>query len=169
MMKKGINCLTGLVLGFAVVTASVAEPHSVHGKSMVGGHGSGHNQGHSQGHGKAGHKKKSRKGGTFSPHWVKTLTDEQKTSFDKMHLMVGQFEAVQRAKMKMLKAELNVMAAKNANNKAAIYKKIDEILDVKKSIMRNRFDHIAEMRAELTDQQRISYDMGLLKRGKHKH
>lgn len=172
-MKKGINCLTGLVLGFAVVTASVAEPHSGHGKSMKDGHGSshnsGHNPGHNQGHGRAGHKKKSGKGGTFSPHWVKTLTDEQKISFDKMHLMVGQFEAVQRAKMKMLKAELNVMAAKNTNNKAAIHKKIDEILDVKKAIMRNRFDHIAEMRAELTDQQRISYDMGLLKRGKHKH
>ncbi len=35
--------------------------------------------------------------------------------------------------------------------------------------MRNRFDHIIEMRNELTDQQKISYDMGILKRGKGKH
>ena len=162
-MKKGILYIAIGLMFFSTASISVAEPHAGHGNSMKGGHGQMHV-------GKAGHKKnKHKKGGTFSPHWVKTLTEEQKISFDKMHLVVGQFEAVQRAKMKMLKAELNVLAAKSTNNKPAIYAKIDEILDVKKAIMRNRFDHIAEMRRELTEQQKISYDMGLLKRGKHKH
>jgi len=165
-MKKGMICLVSLMLGLGVAQISVAEPHAghdnMHGKST-------HSGAHQEGH-KAGHdKKKHGKGGTFSPHWVKTLTDEQKISFDKMHLAVGQFEAVQRAKMKMLKAELNVLAATKSGNKSAIHSKIDEILDVKKGIMRNRYDHIAEMRAELTEQQRVSYDMGLLKRGEHKH
>ena len=172
-MSKCSIYLLSLALGFGIASTSIAAPHEGHGG---GGHGEGHNK---AAHGKAmhggqhkGHNakqgKKSKKGGTFSPHWAKTLTDEQKISFDKMHLLVGQFEAVQRAKMKMLKAELNVLAAKPAN-KSTIYAKIDEILAVKQGIMRNRFDHIAEMRAELTEQQRISYDMGLLKRGKHKH
>jgi len=164
--NKSMVGLTALVLCFGMASTTMAEPHGGHGKSMQGGHGAGQGMGMKHGGAvKAGHKKK-KMGGTFSPHWVKTLTDEQKISFDKMHLLVGQFEAVQRAKIKVLEAELNVMAAKDANNKSAIYKKIDEIIDVKKSIMRNRFDHIVEMRAELTDQQRISYDMGLLKRGK---
>ena len=109
----------------------------------------------SKSHGKKGH-------GSFSAHWAKTLTEEQKTSIDKMHLLVDQVEAVQRAKMKMLKAELSVLAA-NKPSKSALYAKIDEILETKKRIMRNRYDHIVEMRAELTDQQKISYDMGLLK------
>ena len=150
-----------LSLGFSS-TSNAASGHGEkpHGKSMKGEH-------HQAKGGK--HSKKSSHGGTFTSHWAKTLSDEQKTSFDKMHLMVGQYEAVERAKMKMLKAELNVLAAKDPNNQSKIYKKIDEILAVKKGIMRNRFNHIAEMRSELTEQQRISYDMGLLKRGKHKH
>lgn len=166
-MKKGLVFLMSvMLLGLGLTTLSVADPNLGHGKSMHGDHDS--MQGHGGGS-KVGHNKKHKKGGTFSSHWAKTLTDEQKISFDKMHLAVGQFEAVQRAKLKMLESELNVLAGKNGNNKSAIYAKIDEILDVKKSIMRNRYDHIAEMRSELTDQQRISYDMGILKRGKHKH
>ncbi len=161
-MKKGIIGLTGLVLCFGFTGAMAGEGHGAQAK---GGHGGGHEMGAKGGH-KKGHKKAKKMGGTFTPHWVKTLSDEQKMSFDKMHLQVGQYAVVQKAKIKVLKAELNVMAAKNANNKSAIYGKIDEILEAKKGIMRNRFDHIAEMRAELTDQQRISYDMGLLKRGK---
>ncbi|MDH5258957.1 MAG: hypothetical protein OEX07_13165 [Gammaproteobacteria bacterium] len=162
-MKIWKICIVSLVFGFAVTSNSFAEPHAGHGD----GSGDGMKNHHDMSKKHAANKHK--KGGTFSPHWVKTLTDEQKISFDKMHLAVGQFEAVQRAKMKMLKAELNVLAAARSNNKTAIYEKIDEILSVKKMIMRNRFDHIAEMRGELTDQQQISYDMGLLKRGEHKH
>lgn len=166
MKQSQLNSIIlGSVLAFGLVSNAFAAPHGEdhHGKGMKAGmHGS------PAGHGPK-HGKKKGMGGTFSPHWVKTLTDEQKISFDKMHLKVAQFEAVQRAKMKMLKAELDVMAATKPNDKNAVYKKIDEIMAVKKSIMRNRYDHISEMRAELTDQQRISYDMGLLKAGKHKH
>jgi len=169
-MKKLAICLVSVVLGLGVASISVAEPsghggdkgmhEKMQGKSMQGGKMGGHGP---------KHKMKKKMGGTFMPHWVKTLSDEQKMSFDKMHLAVGQYAAVQNAKIKMLKAELNVLVAKKSGDKSAIYSKIDEILDAKRGVMRNRFDHIAEMRAELTDQQRISYDMGTLKRGKPKH
>jgi len=118
-------------------------------------------------HGDSGKAKKSSKGHNFSGHWAKTLTDEQKVSVDKMHLLVDQVEVVQRAKMKMLKAELNVIAAKGSSSNKALYAKIDEMLAVKKIIMRTRYDHIVEMRAELTEQQRISYDAGQLKHKGH--
>ncbi|MDH3326591.1 MAG: hypothetical protein OEM38_07740 [Gammaproteobacteria bacterium] len=167
MKKSGIFNIyfISVILSFGVTSISFAAPQSDHGdKSHAGAMQGGHHNAQMP-----NKKNKHKKGGTFSPHWAKTLTSAQKTSFDKMHLVVGQFEAVQRAKIKMLKAELNVLAANKSSNKSAIYGKIDEILAVKKGIMRSRFDHIAEMRNELTDQQRISYDMGLLKRGKHKH
>lgn len=157
----GKNISMSFILFFGMASISYAEPHS-------GGHDKKMNSGHHQkssGH----HAKKSKMGSTFSSHWAKTISDEQKISFDKMHLEVAQFEAVHRAKMKMLKAELGVLTAKQSHNKTAIYAKIDEILAVKKDILRNRFDHIVEMRDELNEQQRISYDMGILKRGKHKH
>ncbi len=118
-------------------------------------------------HGDSGKAKKSSKGHNFSGHWAKTLTDEQKVSVDKMHLLVDQVEAVQRAKMKMLKAELDVLATKESSSNIVLYAKIDEILAVKQIIMRTRYDHIVEMRAELTELQRISYDMGLLKHKGH--
>jgi len=118
-------------------------------------------------HGDAGKVKKSSKGHNFSGHWAKTLTDEQKISVDRMHLLVDQVEVVQRAKMKMLKAELNVIAASGSSSNKKLYAKIDEMLAVKKIIMRTRYDHIVEMRAELTEQQRITYDMGQLKHKSH--
>ena len=156
----GLIFFLSLLFITSISYAASGHGEKPHGKAMQGEH-------HQPKGGK--HSKKSSHGGTFTSHWAKTLSDEQKTSFDKMHLTVGQYEAVERAKMKMLKAELNVLAAKDSNNQSKIYKKIDEILAVKKGIMRNRFNHIAEMRSELTEQQRISYDMGLLKRDKHKH
>jgi len=156
--------LLSLLFNLCMVSTSIAEPHSTHDAP----HGKSSHKGHHQDSGSK-HNKKQQKSSTFSPHWAKSLSDEQKISFDKMHLLVGQFEAVQRAKIKMIKAELNVLTAKESKNQAAIYAKIDEILEVKKSILRNRYDHIVEMRNELTEQQRISYDMGILKRDKHKH
>lgn len=166
-LNKWNTCLCSLtfIVSLGLTSISFAEPGSGHGDSS---HGKAMQGEHHQPKGTK-HSKKSSHGGTFTPHWAKILTDEQKTSFDKMHLMVGQYEAVHRAKLKMLKAELNVLAAKEPNNQSMIYKKIDEILAVKKGIMRNRFNHIAEMRKELNEEQRISYDMGLLKRDKHKH
>lgn len=167
-MSKKVLTLISCILLASASSVSHSAPHGDHSgqghaKSMGGSH---------KAHGNTHHKKSRKKGHTFSPHWAKTLSDEQKVSFDKMHLQVGKVEAVQRAKMKMLKAELNVLATDSSTKKSQIYSKIDEILAVKKGIMRNRFDHIVEMRGELTEQQRISYDMGVLKRGKdkkHKH
>jgi len=151
---------------------SQAEPMH-HGE---GARGKGHHQAERHGHGPgpmrgAGHgerKKGHKKSHMFTSHWAQTLSDDQKLDIDKMHLQVAQFEAVQKAKKKLLKAELNVLAANSPTDKKAMYAKIDEILEVKKSIMRNRYDHIVEMRAVLNKQQRISYDADLLKRKKHK-
>ena len=104
----------------------------------------------------------------FSPVWMHTLSDEQKLAVDKMHLEVAKVEKLLRAQMKTTKMELNLLAVTDSPDMDAINKKIDEIAALKTKIMRNRFAHIVEMREALTPQQRISYDMAVLKRDDRK-
>jgi len=56
------------------------------------------------------------------------------------------------------------MTAKDDADQAAIHTKIDALMAVKAEIMKHRYDHLTEMRNALTEQQRISYDMAILKR-----
>ncbi len=111
---------------------------------------------------KGAHKKK--KGHHLSPHWAKTLSDEQRVAVDKMHLKLGTQHAVLKAQATLLQKELNVMTAKDGADQARIHSKIDELMAVKAGIMKHRYNHLTEMRDALTEQQRISYDMAILKR-----
>ncbi|MBL1260324.1 MAG: hypothetical protein COB33_007325 [Thiotrichaceae bacterium] len=111
---------------------------------------------------KEGHKKK--KGHHLSPHWAKTLSDEQRVAVDKMHLKLDTQHAVLKAQATLLQKELNVMTAKDGAHQTAIHSKIDELMAIKAEIMKHRYDHLTEMRDALTEQQRISYDMSILKR-----
>ena len=131
------------------------------------------------GHGHGGDKKhamQAKKGGghgknklhMFGPVWMHTLSDEQKAAVDKMHLEVAKVEKLLRAQMKATKMELNLLAVTDSPDMDAINKKIDEVAALKTKIMRNRFAHIVEMREALTPQQRISYDMAVLKRDDRK-
>jgi len=111
---------------------------------------------------KGAHKKK--KGHSLSPHWAKTLSDEQRVVVDKMHLKLSSQHSVLKAQATLLQKELNVMTAKDDANQTAIHNKIDELMTVKAEIMKHRYDHLTEMRDALTEQQRITYDMAILKR-----
>jgi len=127
-----------------------------------GQHGDMDKGGHAAGKHKGGHKKK--KGHNMSPHWAKTLSDEQRVAIDKMHLKLSSLHVVLKARAGLLQKELNVMTAKDGADKNAIDAKIDELMTVKAEIMKHRYDHLTEMRDALTEQQRISYDMAILKR-----
>ena len=104
----------------------------------------------------------------FSAAWMHTLSDEQKAKIDKMHLDVAKVENLLRAKTSTAKMELNLLALEEKADMKNINNKISEIADLEAGIMRNRFAHIVEMREALTPQQRISYDMSVLKRDKKK-
>jgi len=154
---------------FAATSANLVVAEPAHHDKGHHGQKSDH---HKTGGEMRGHKAHGKEKGAvhlFSDHWAKTLTEKQKFDVDEMHLKVGQFEAVQKGKVKMLKAELSVIAANTPVDKKSMYAKIDEIVEVKKAIMRNRYDHIAEMREVLTKEQRLSYDAGLLKHKGKKH
>ena len=128
-------------------------------------------------HGKPGHHGKSigskpkakKRGHHFSPAWSKTLSDKQKVAIDKMHLEVSKVEKILRAKIKVEKLELRLLAIQDSANMKSMNKKIEAIAELKTKIMKNRFSHIVEMREILTPEQRISYDMGVLSHKKKKH
>ncbi len=162
---------TGSLLLISALTftspALVADekPHGMdaHKKEAAKGHHSEMKKGHHGGNKHhAGHKKK--KGHNFSPRWVKTLSDEQRVAVDKMHLKLDRQLAVLKAQAKLLQKELNVMTAQNNAKQSSIHSKIDELMTLKAKIMKLRYEHLSEMRAALTEQQRISYDMAILQR-----
>lgn len=162
-----MKTLTGISLIplFAILFASqvIAEPG--HGAEMKCMHHESPTE-HSLGHGMK-HKKSDKKDmHMFTPIWAKTLSDEQKLAIDKMHLDVAKKQKIISAKMKVAKAELNLLAiAENADMKK-ISTKIDEVTGLIAEKMKVRFEHIVEMRKALTAEQRISYDMSILSRDK---
>ena len=110
---------------------------------------------------KAGHKGKHMSG----PKWKQFLTDAQKKQADIMHLNVKKSMSVLKAQKKLKKVELINLVIMDNPDTNAIHSKIDEIIEVKREIMRVRNDHMVEMRGILTPEQRLSFDMGLLGHG----
>jgi len=135
-----------------------------HNMSAATGH---HDKMNKDEHDGAKHKKaahKNKKGHNLSPHWAKTLSDEQRIAVDQMHLKLSTQHSVLKAQATLLQKELNVMTAKDGADQSAIHAKIDALMAIKAKIMKHRYDHLTEMRDALTEQQRISYDMSILKR-----
>ncbi len=104
------------------------------------------------------------KGHHFAPHWAETLSDAQKADVDRLHLELERKLVVLKAREALKEKELNALTASDDAKQKAIYAKIDELMEVKRDIMRQRHDHIVEMRELLTPEQRVSYDMGVLGR-----
>jgi len=128
-----------------------------------GGMSSGHHDMHGM---KAeSHQQKSpMKGHHFTAGWAQTLTDEQKKSVDRMHLELDRKQLVLKAQAELMEKEINVLTAQDNADMKVILSKIDDLMAINGKIMAARYAHIVEMRAVLTPDQRISYDMAVLKR-----
>ncbi len=98
----------------------------------------------------------------FTDHWVKTLNSDQKTRVDMMHLELDRELVVLKAQEELVQKQINTLVARDHAATNAVYAKIDELMGIKKQILRSRYTHILEMRAILTPAQRISYDMETL-------
>lgn len=167
-MKRPILIAYGILFALAgafLVGPAVSEPqqHMMH---------SGSAQHKMMQHGKkeqhryrGGHHGKAK---LFGPHWKETLTDEQKAQIDQMHVDFAKAKMPLKTRVKALKVDLAVLATTDNPNTAAIEMKINEILSLKQAIMLKRYAHIAEMREVLTTEQRLSFDMDVLNKAKHK-
>ncbi len=101
---------------------------------------------------------------TFLPHWSKTLSDQQKRAIDEMHLRLGRELAPLKAEVALKEKALNVLVTQDAPDAQAVGARIDEIVALKRRILKARYAHIVEMRKALDPEQRISYDMAVLRR-----
>ena len=98
------------------------------------------------------------------PAWTKTLTESQREQFEPMHHQLDDDQAPHKKKEAEALAELNAMTIREDADVADINDKIAELMAAKTQIMRLRYEHLIEMRRVLTDEQKVGYDKGVLKR-----
>jgi hypothetical protein len=88
----------------------------------------------------------------------------QKEAIDRMHHKLHDDQAAYKAKEAQALKELNEMTIREDVRIEDVNAKIDELMDAKKQILRLRYGHLIEMRAILSDEQKVEYDKGILKR-----
>jgi len=89
---------------------------------------------------------------------------DQKKAIDQMHHKLHDDQAAFKVKEKQALKELNEMTIREDVSMEELNVKIDELMAAKTEIMRLRYGHLIEMRAILTDKQKVGYDKGVLKR-----
>jgi Spy/CpxP family protein refolding chaperone len=98
------------------------------------------------------------------PAWAQTLTQSQREQIEHMHHQLDDHQAPHKKKEAQALAELNAMTIREDADVADINAKVAELMAAKTQIMRLRYEHLIEMRRVLTDEQKVGYDKGVLKR-----
>lgn len=165
LMSYGFFVILGACTAGGVLLATPAAVAEGHGQGMRGAahHGLGMHGTGALGcpqHGAGGHHGGK---GLLGPHWRSTLSEEQRTKLDTLHLAYVKAKAPLKAKMKLLKVELGLLATADSADTKAIDKKVGELLELKQAKMRAKYDYIVAKRAVLTPEQRVSYDMDVMK------
>ncbi len=88
----------------------------------------------------------------------------QKEAIDRMHHKLHDDQAPFKAKETQALKELNEMTIREDVRIEYVNAKIDDLMAAKTQIMRLRYDHLIEMRAILTDDQKVGYDKDVLSR-----
>jgi len=88
----------------------------------------------------------------------------QKAAIDKMHHKLHIDQAPFKAQEVRALKELNKMTIIDDVKLEKVNAKVDELMAAKTQIMRLRYEHLIEMRAILSDAQKVPYDKNVLKR-----
>ncbi|WP_114325126.1 hypothetical protein [Candidatus Colwellia aromaticivorans] len=88
----------------------------------------------------------------------------QKAAIDKMHHKLHIDQAPFKVQEVQALKELNEMTILDGVKLEKVNVKIDELMAAKTQIMRLRYEHLIEMRAILSDVQKVPYDKNVLKR-----
>ena len=89
---------------------------------------------------------------------------DQKKAIDHMHHKLHDDQASFKEKEAQALKELNEMTIREDVKIEDVNAKIDELMAAQTQIMRLRYGHLVEMRAILTDEQKVGYDKGVLSR-----
>ncbi len=178
------NGLMAVTMGSALAlgAALVASPHASADSHMVAqaGHGGHHGQGQRYGHGKQqGHHRCGMhgadggqhgrgKGGLFKADWTTTLNDDQKARLDALRVAYVKDKMPMKARAQSIKTELAVLSLQEKADTATISTKLDELLLVKRAMMLRKYEYISSQRAVLDEDQRVSFDMDVMKRAGHR-
>jgi len=96
--------------------------------------------------------------------WMKSMTKEQKMKYLKLKLAHKKKKILVMLDIKKAKVELMTLLTTNSPDKGKIGKKIDELLALKKKKMNLGVDHKIAVRKILNDEQKLKFDMYLLKK-----
>lgn len=130
--------------GLALTTTAVAAQHGGHGMHMKG-MGSGMHQG----------------------GWRATLSDDQIKQIDKLKLEHKKKTYPLNTGIKQARVELAMLITSDKPDQKAINSKIDEIVKLKAEKMRLKASHKVAVRKVLNEDQRVLFDMHVLKKAYH--
>lgn len=99
--------------------------------------------------------------------WHQSLSDEQQTKIEKLKLDFVKKKVMLKARTKILKADLSLLVTKNNAGMAEINRKIDQLVKLKRQILRLKYSHWVAVRKELTTEQRVSFDLAVMRKSRH--
>ena len=99
--------------------------------------------------------------------WMMTLSDEQQQKVNKLRLDYKKKTYLLKAQMKQTKIELALLITSDSPKKADINKKIDRIISLKGQKLRLKVDHKMAVRKVLNDEQRVTFDLHVMKKAAH--
>lgn len=102
------------------------------------------------------------------PPWSDSLNEVQKTKINSLHVDMKKQQSVIEAEIQLRDKELNLLLTSDRVDNKAVDSKIDQIMKLKRQLIRLRADHIVDMRRILNPEQRQSFDTQVLSR-RHQH
>lgn len=156
-----IPVVVALFVGLAFGTTTMADPSSGKGDGYDR-----HHMMHGDRHG--GHMMQEGGKGCHKSSWKESLTDVQKEKIKKMKLDFLKVKYPMKARMKTIKIDLAVLATAGSPDQKAINAKIDELLALKKNLLKAKYAHKIAVRKELKPEQKVAFDKHMLKKAKRK-
>lgn len=156
-MKKSLLlpvAIVALLLGLGIGTASMAQ-HG-HGHGYEDGAGSGHHMMMHDGRGCDG----------LGDSWQEGLSQEQKNKILQMKVDYMKGKYPKKARIKSLKMELAVLVTEDKPDQKAIDARVDEIVTLKKALMKAKYAHKIAVRQQLKPEQQAAFDKHVLRKAK---
>jgi Spy/CpxP family protein refolding chaperone len=164
-MKNSIlirAAVVALFTGLAFSTSSMAE----YGPGKGDGSGRQHMmRGDYEGH----HMLRGGYEGHHGASWKSSLTDAQKEKIKKMKVDYLKVKYPLKARMRTIKLELAVLATADAPDQKAIDATIEELLVLKKDLLKAKYAHKIAVRKELKPEEKVAFDKHMLKKAKRKN
>ena len=100
---------------------------------------------------------------------IPNLTEEQKTKIKDIHLALSKEVQPLRNRLGELKAKQHTLTTSDKPDMIAINANIDEITKVTNQLMKSKAAHHQQIRALLTDEQKVWLDSHPFRKGEYRH